>query len=375
MKIPLFKIYNNIKDTEAVDEIIKSGMGWAIGSKVEEFETALAKYISVKYALVFNSGTSALHALMLSYGFGCGDEVIVPSFSFVATANAPVFVGAKPVFAEIEDKTLGIDPDDLERRITQKTKAIIVVHYGGLPCRIEEIKKIAKKHNLVLIEDTAEAMGAEANGKKAGSFGDASALSFCQNKIITTGEGGAALTNSKEIYEKLKLIRSHGRLEGQDYFSSSLCADYVALGYNFRMSNILAGLGISQLEKIKKIIAKRRTNAEYLNKKLVELKNITTPRVAENVFIVYQLYTIKVNAGREIRDALKKYLNSKGIMAKVYFDPIHLTDFYKRAYGFKKGDLPITERLSEQVLTLPMYPDLTKQEMDYIAKNIKYFFK
>ena len=215
-KIPLFKIYWDKKDITAISDTIKKGTGWAVGPNVEKFEKEISKYIGVKYALVFNSGTSALHSLLLSYRIGPGDEIIVPSFTFIATANAVLFVGAKPIFAEIEEDTLGLDPKDIEKKITSKTKAIIVVHYGGSPCKIEEIKKIAKKYNLILIEDAAESLGAKFRDKKIGALGDSAILSFCQNKIITTGEGGAVVTNSKEIYEKLKLIRSHGRLENEN---------------------------------------------------------------------------------------------------------------------------------------------------------------
>lgn len=374
MKIPLFKIYSDKKDIKAVEDVISRGMGWAIGPNVEKFEDEIKKYIGADYALVFNSGTSALHALMIAYGIGPGDEVIVPSFTFIATANAALFVGAKPVFAEIEKDTFGLDPIDVEKKITNKTKAIIPIHYGGLPCKIKEIKKIAEKNGLILIEDAAESLGAKIGGKKIGTFGDAAVLSFCQNKIITTGEGGAVLTNSKEIYEKLKLARSHGRLENGNYFSSVQYMDYISLGYNFRMSDILAALGRSQLKKVEDIINKRRKNAEYLNKKLSELDEIIVCATPKDYFNVYQMYTVVVKGGKKIRDNLKKYLGEVGISAKIYFDPVHLVSFYKNNLGCKEGDLPITEDISSHVLTLPMYPEMTKKEMDYIIKNIKSFF-
>lgn len=373
-KISLFKIYWDKKDITAISDTIKRGTGWAVGPNVEKFEKEISKYIGVKYALVFNSGTSALHSLMLSYKIGPGDEVIVPSFTFIATANAVLFVGAKPIFAEIEEDVLGLNPKDIEKKITSKTKAIIAVHYGGSPCKIEEIKKIAKKYNLILIEDAAESLGAKFRDKKMGMFGDASILSFCQNKIITTGEGGAVVTNSKEIYEKLKLIRSHGRLETENYFSSTRHMDYVAIGYNFRLSDILSALGLSQLGKINIIINKRRKNVNYLNKKLSQIKEIITPIELKDNFSVYQMYTIRISNGKNTRDDLKKYLENKGIMTKIYFDPVHLTSFYKNEFGYKKGDMLITESIADQVLTLPMHPKLTKKEMDNIINNIESFF-
>jgi dTDP-4-amino-4,6-dideoxygalactose transaminase len=225
-----------------------------------------------------------------------------------------------------------------------------------------------------LIEDAAESLGAKIGNKKVGTFGEAAMFSFCAPKVITTGEGGAVVTNSKDIYEKLKLIRSHGRAETENYFSSTQYMDYLTLGYNFRMSNITAALGITQLKKIEKIIKLRRQKVAYLTKKLRDLKEILLPIPPKNYFHLYQMYTIRIKDGMKIRDALKNYLNRKGIMAKVYYYPVHLTYFYKKKLKYKLS-LPITEKISEQVLTLPMYPTLTKKEMDYIVKEIKNFYK
>lgn len=374
-KIPLFKIYTDNDDIQAVNEVIKSGINWAIGPKIEQFETEIANYIGTKYALVFNSGTSALHVLMLAYGFGPGDEIIIPSITFIATVNSVLFVGAKPVFAESEEKTFGLNPEDVEKKITGKTKAILPIHYGGCACRIEEIKKIAEKYNLILLEDAAESLGAKVKNQKVGTFGESSVISFCGPKVITTGEGGAVVTNSKDIYEKLKLIRSHGRLETENYFNSAEYMDYITLGYNFRMSNILAALGIAQLKKIEKVVEMRRKNADYLSKELAGVKEIITPFVPDDYFHLYQMYTIKIKNGRKTRDALQKYLNEKEIEAKVYFYPVHLTSFYRKSFGYKEGSLPVTEKISDEVLTLPMYPGLTREEMDYMAKEVKNFFR
>jgi perosamine synthetase len=370
-KIPLFKIYWDKEDIRAVNSAIERGMFWAIGPNIEEFEKGVSKYMGSKYCAVFNSGTSALHSALLAYRIGNGDEVIVPSFTFIATANAPLFVGAKPVFADIESKTYGLNPEDVKEKITKKTKAIIPVHYGGCPCLIRELKEIAEDNGLILIEDAAEAFGAMVNGRKVGTFGDATVLSFCSNKVITTGEGGAIVVNSKEVYEKLKLIRSHGRLESGDYFTSPEHMDYVDLGYNFRMSNITAALGVAQLKKVDKIIKMRRKNAEYLTKKLSAIDEIIPPSPLRGYFHVYQMYTIRVETGS--RDALSKYLAKRGIMTKVFFNPVHLTHFYKKLSY--KVELPITEKIADQVLTLPMYPSLTKQEMNYIAGAVDAFFR
>ena len=372
-KIPLFKIYWDEEDIKMANKAIQRGMFWAIGPNIEKFEELLARYVGTKHVLVFNSGTSALQAVLLACGIGQGDEVIVPSFTFIATANAPLFVAAKPVFADIEEKTYGLNPEDVNKKITPKTKAIMPIHYGGCPCLIAELRQVAKEHNIILIEDAAESLGATVNGKKVGSFGDAAILSFCSNKVITTGEGGAIATDSVDIYEKLKLIRSHGRAETANYFSSTDYMDYVTLGYNFRMSDITAALGIAQLEKIDRIIEIRRRNAEMLSNKLSRIAGIETPLPASNLFHIYQMYTIKVKDGQEKRNALAAYLAERGIMTKVYFLPVHFTHFYKNELRYD-CELPVTERLCRQVLTLPMYPALEENEIDYIADNIAAFF-
>jgi len=371
--IPLFKIYWDEQDIARVTETIKKGMAWATGPNIQEFENRLADYVGVNYAVTFNSGTSALHAILAAYGIDKGDEVIVPSFTFIATANAPFFVGAKPVFADIEDKTYGLDPEDVERKITARTKAIMPIHYGGSPCFIEELRQIAQKHNLLLFEDAAESLGAKVNGKSVGSFGDAAMFSFCAPKVITTGEGGVVVTDSKDAYENLKLIRSHGRAETADYFSSAECFEYVTLGYNFRMSNITAALGIAQLEKIDKIIGMRREKAEMLSAKLSRIAEIELPHPPDGFYHLYQMYTIRVKEGEEKRDGLSAHLTEKGIMTKVYFPLIHLTHFYKNKMGYK-CDLPVTDKLSKQVLTLPMYPELSEEEISCIADEVGAFF-
>ena len=372
-KIPLFKIYWDEKDVAEVTKAIKAGMNWATGPRVGKFEEMIANYVGMEYAVVFNSGTSALHAALLAHGIEPGNEVIVPSFTFIATANAPLFVRAKPVFADIEETTYGLDPEDVERKITTKTKAIIPIHYGGCSCRIKELKKIAEEHDLVLIEDAAQSLGAKVGDKKVGTFGDSAMFSFCAPKVITTGEGGAIVTNSGDIYNKLKLVRSHGRLDTQDYFSSAEYLDYVTLGYNFRMPNIIAALGITQLGKIDEIIKRRRGNAHYMGEKLSIVKEIKIPFPPKDSFHIYQMYSIEVKNGRETRDKLAKYLNENGIMTKIYFEPIHQSHFYKNELGYK-DKLPVTEEMALRILTLPMYPSIERKEIDYIADSIAAFF-
>jgi len=373
MKIPLFKIFWDDEDIQAVAEVIKSGMYWTTGPKNEEFEKMIAEYVGTRYAVVFNSGTSALHAAVLAHDIKEGNEAIVPSFTFVATTNALLFAGAKPVFADIETETFGLDPEDVKEKITDKVKAIIPVHYGGSPCLIRELKEIAEDHNCILIEDAAESLGAKIKDEKVGTFGDSAVLSFCQNKVITTGEGGAVVTDSKEICEKLKLIRSHGRLENSDYFSTWKEMDYVTLGYNYRMSDITAALGMAQLKKLDKIIKMRRKNAEQMNERLSAVKSVLPPKPPNDYYHIYQMYTVRVKEGKRTRDNLAKHLAENGITTKVYFYPVHLTHFYKNVLKYR-CKLPVTEEISEQVLTLPMYPSLTTKEIDYIVEETKTFF-
>jgi len=372
MKIPLFKIFWDDQDVRAVNEVIKSGMYWTTGPKTKEFERMIAEYVERKYAVVFNSGTSGLHAAVLAHGIKEGDEAIVPSFTFIATANALLFAGAKPVFVDIETQTLGLDPEDVKEKITDKVKAIIPIHYGGSPCSIKELKEIAEDHDCILIEDAAEALGAKIGNEKVGTFGDSAMISFCQNKVITTGDGGAVVTDSKEIYEKLKLIRSHGRLEKSDYFSTWKEMDYVTLGYNYRMSDITAALGVAQLSKIDKIIKMRRKNAEQMTARFSHIKSIMPPKPPRGFYHTYQMYTVRVREGKKMRDNLATHLAKKEVSTKVYFYPVHLADYYKNELKYR-CKLPVTEEISKQVLTLPMYPSLTKKEIDYIVEETETF--
>lgn len=373
-KIPLFKIYWDEEDVKSVSESVRRGMNWAVGPNIEEFEKLISKYLDGKYVLTFNSGTSALHSALIAYGIGKGDEVIVPSFTFIATANAPLFVGAKPVFADMEEETYGLDPEDVRKKITQKTKAIIPMHYGGIACKIQQLRDLTKEYNLLLIEDAAESFGAKENGKLVGTFGDSAMLSLCQTKVFTTGEGGFMVTDSREIYEKLKLIRSHGRAETADYFTSNEYMDYIDLGYNFRMPDMVAALGVSQIKKVDKLINARRELAKYMTGLLVGLDEIIVPKPPSNVFHVYQEYYIRVKSGAKARNDLKNYLAEKGIGTRISFPPVHLTNFYKDKLGYK-DKLEMTEKISSQALSLPIYPSLTREEIDYITEEIKKFFK
>ena len=363
MNIPLFKIYFDEQDIDAVSTVIRSGMYWATGKEIDKFESEIAQYLGVKYCVVLNSGSAALHSLLIVKHLGPGDEIIVPSFSFISTAYSPILVGATPIFSDIEEKTYGLDVNSVNERITPKTKAIIPIHYGGCPCNISALKELAEDNNLFLIEDAAECFGGRIGRHYVGSFGDAAIFSFSQNKIITTGEGGCVVTNEKKIYDKLKQLLFHGRKINAD-------DDYADLGYNWRMSSLAAALGMAQLNKVDDIIKMRKENANYMNERLNEITGIKIPKSDETDH-VYQMYTIEVD--KNIRNKLMLYLKNYNISSKIYFKPAHKYNVFKK-YGIKNVNLPITKKIAEKVLTLPMYPHISKNEMDYIIDVIKNFF-
>lgn len=373
-KVPLYKIYTDDEDVNLITKIVKRGTKWAIGPEVEEFEKSIADYVGSDYCLTLNSGTSALHATFLAYGFGCGDEIIVPSFSFISTANSILFVDAKPIFSDIEETTYGLDPSLIDEKINPRTKAVLPMDYAGLSCKIFDIQEITRNRNLVLIDDAAESLGATVHGKKVGSIADCSIFSFCGNKVLTTGEGGAVVTNSKKIYEKIKLIRSHGRIDTSAYFNNPLESQYEFLGYNWRMSSITATLGISQINKLDKIISMRRKNASYLSSHLSKYDEIKIPTSPNGYEHIYQMFTIRLH-DKFMRDALHQHLIKKRVFSKVYFNPIHLSSFYRKTLGTRNGLLPVTERISEQVLTLPLYPNMSNEEMEYVIQSISEFFE
>ena len=374
-KIPLYKVFTDDEDLQIITKIIKRGSQWALGPEIDEFETKIKNYVGCDYCLCLNSGTSCLHSAFLAYNFSTNDEIIVPSFSFISTANSVLFVNGKPRFADIESVNFGLEPKNLQSMINKKTKAIVPMDYGGVSCKIEEIRKIADENKIILIEDAAEALGTSINGIKTGNIADLSVFSFCGNKVLTTGEGGAITTNSKEIFEKIKLIRSHGRIDNYSYFNNPSKSNYLDVGYNWRMSSLTAGLGITQLSKLDKIISLRKKNAESITSKLLKLSDeIVFPFSSAKYENIYQMYTIRLK-NENIRNKLHKFLLNKKIFSKVYFYPIHLTSFYREKFHTDKISLPVTEMISEQVLTLPLFPNMTHEEIDYLVNSIFEFFE
>lgn len=367
--IPLFRIdWTADEVTNAVDSITR-GSYWANGPYVDEFESLLADRMGVDHAVVFNSGTSALVSVLQACDIGVGDEVIVPSFTFIATANAVEAVGATPVFAEIDADRYALDVADVEDKITPSTAAIMPVHYAGIPCRIRPLRALARDHDLRLLEDAAEAQGATIDGQPVGTFGEAGVLSFCQNKIIATGEGGAVVTDDAELAERLERLRSHGRVTGE-YFSSSETGEYVSLGYNLRMPDVVAAIGTAQLRRIDDIVERRRRVASDLNDRLESVEHVHPPTEPPCGRNVYQLYTVRFDEAVD-RDAVIERLADRSIASKVYFDPVHLTQYYRDAYGYAAGDLPRTESISKQVLSLPMHPSLSRRARDRIVAGLE----
>ena len=350
--IPIAKPLIGEEEKRAVVEVLESGQ-LAQGPKVQEFEERFAALCGVKHAIATSSGTTALLAALLAHRIGPGDEVITTPFTFIASANSILFSGAKPVFADIDENSYNIDPDLIEKKVTEQTKAILPVHLYGCPCDMDRIMDIADRHSLIVIEDACQAHGASIQGKRVGSFGTG-CFSFYPTKNMTTAEGGMITTDDDEIAERARLIRNH---------SQSRLYHHESLGYNFRMTELQAALGLVQLEKLTEWTRKRIENAAYLTERL---RNVVTPRVREGFVHVYHQYTIRVNGNRD--EALEK-LTTGGVGARVYYPlPVHRQPFY-RELGFNDS-LPVSERMSEEVLSLPVHPALTPGELDKIVSEV-----
>lgn len=366
-QIPLFEIdWDRGEILNATDSITR-GSYWAKGPYITEFEEKIEEYLDVSHAITFNSGTTAIESALVAAGVEDGDEVIVPSFTFIATANAVKLAGAEPVFADIDTETYGLDPDDVREKITDDTAAILPIHCYGLPCNIAELQKIAEEYDLCLIEDAAEAFGAIYQGQKVGTFGDMAAFSFCQNKVITTGEGGAVVTNDDDLAQKLKLYRSHGRA-GDKYFETTDTGSYVTVGSNYRMPDVVASIGVAQIDRVESIINERRKIGKYLTNGLEQNSSVITPNDPDNSRHVYQIYTIELPS-KEIRQKVIELLTDNEIASKIYWDPpVHKTQSYSE---HKTKGLSTTSDVSKKVLSLPIYPDLTQNQCDRIISTVK----
>jgi perosamine synthetase len=363
--IPFFRIHSEQEDLRAISKVIESKKNWAVGPEVDEFQHNISSFVRSKYCITFNSGTNALFSALLASGIRPGDEVIVPAFTYIATPMAVQLTGAKPIFADIENLTFGLDPANLENKISKKTKAIVAVHYGGIPCQIELIRKIADKNKLILIEDAAEAFGSSLGSKRMGTFGDFGIFSFSQGKIITTGEGGAVVTNSKKSYDRLKQIIDLGKIETVS--PTGKAVDYVGLGYNFRLSNIQAALGNSQITSILKIINSRRKLAEYYKEKLKNISEIKIIHEIKKNNSNYQFFSVLA----ENRDGLNDFLIKSLIDSKIYFRPAYSYSIFKT----KGLNLSMTEKISKKIISLPFFTDISKNEIDIVCEAVSKFYK
>jgi UDP-4-amino-4,6-dideoxy-N-acetyl-beta-L-altrosamine transaminase len=370
MAIPYGRQWIDEKDIEEVIKVLKSD--WLTqGPQIEKFEEEIASYVGAKYAVAFNSGTSALHGAMFAAGVTKDNEIISSPITFVASTNAGIYLGAKPIFADIDNRTYCIDISKIEENITTKTKVIVPVDYAGYPVDIKKINEIAKKYNLVVIEDAAHALGAQRNGEKVGTQADMTMFSFHPVKHITTGEGGIITTNNEEYYEKLKIFRSHGitkdetkltRNDGPWYYEMQY------LGYNYRITDIQCALGRSQLRKLESFIERRIEIAKKYDEAFKDNSNIQLPPKSENTRHVYHLYPILVP--KEKRSYIFNKLREKNIFAQVHYIPVHTQPYYITNYGYKYGDYPNAEEFYEREISIPIYPKLTNEEQEYVIKTL-----
>ena len=352
--IYISKPYIGDEEKNAVMGVLDSGM-LAMGPKTAQFENEFAKMCGVKHAIAVSSGTTALHIALLANGIGPGDEVITTAFTFIASVNAILYVGATPVFVDIDEESFNIDLSQVEKAITPRTKAILPVHLYGQLCDIEQLLAIAEKHNLKIIEDACQAVMASYKGKFAGSFGTGT-FSFYATKNMMSGEGGMITTNDDEVAESCRLIRNHG-MKVRYYHDM--------LGYNFRMMDIQAAIGLEQLKRLPAFNEKRRENAAYFN---ARIKSVKTPQEKQDYRHIWHQYTVRVNHGRN-RDAALKQLNEAGIGAGIYYPvPIHHQEYIKELVG--DVSLPVTEQMSREVISLPVHPMLSQDDLEKIVTEV-----
>ncbi len=359
-------------DIKAVVKVLKSDF-ITQGPSILAFEKALARTAGVQHAVAYSSGTAALHGAYFAAGIGEGDEVIVPALTFAATANAVLYVGAKPVFADIDPETGNIDPKDVEKKITERTKAIVAVDYAGRPADIEEIAEIARKHKLLFIEDAAHSLGATYKGKSVGAQADMTMFSFHPVKSITTGEGGAIVTNSETFFKKLVAFRTHGIVKDKTLFKKNDAPawhqEMQMLGFNYRLTDMQAALGLSQMKNLKKNVAKRRSLAKRYHALLKDTLGVTRP-LPESAYetSAWHLYPIRVpaNSRNEIFDALRK----AQIGVQVHYPVVYLHPYYQ-SLGYTKGLCPNAEAFSDSELSIPLFPGLTPSEQNKIVRELR----
>jgi UDP-4-amino-4,6-dideoxy-N-acetyl-beta-L-altrosamine transaminase len=363
------------------------------GPKVRKFEEAFCKYTGAKYAVAVSSGTAALHIACLAGDIKKGDEVITSPITFVASANCVLYCGGKPVFADVEEGTINIDPKEIEKRISKRTKAIIPVHFAGHPADLEEIYDIAKKYNLLIIEDAAHALGARYKREKIGSckYSDMAIFSFHPVKSITTGEGGAVLTNRKDLYEKLLILRNHGITKDRTRFTVSAKSGSASggrgsrftgpwyyeqqyLGFNYRITDFQCALGANQLKKLDEFLERRRKIKDIYNQQLSKIDKIILPKEKECVNSSWHIYFIRLKNPAK-RKIVFDMLQKAGIGAQVHYIPIHLQPYYKKQLGYKEGDYPKAEDYYKRTLTIPIFPTMKPKDTKYIANTLNRILK
>jgi len=371
-KYPLSDIDLGKEEEQEVLRVLRSR--WlSTGPVTEKFEKAFSKYLGGGYAIAVSNGTAALHLALASLGIKAGDEVVLPSLTFVATANAVLHVGANPVFADIVSKDdLNISAEEVEKKITKKTKAIMVMHYGGYPCDMKAIMGIAERQGLYVVEDAAHAPGAEYKGKKCGLIGDIGCFSFFSNKNLVTGEGGMVATRNKALAERIRRMRSHGMeaLSWDKYHGHLSSYDIKGLGYNYRTTEIQSALGLIQLKKLDRNNGKRKRLVEIYRKGLQKADKISVPFSKFEGNPSYHLFPILVAPSIDRKKVMEK-LKNFGIQTSVHYPPVHLFSLYRNQFVYKKGDLPKTEEMSGREMTLPLHPLLGTGDVKWIVKKLK----
>lgn len=356
------------EDIEAVLTVLRSPF-LTQGPTVEQFERKVASYVGAKYAVAFANGTAALHAACFAAGIGDGDEVITTPITFVATANAVLYCGGRPIFADIDERTYNIDPDDIRKRITARTKAIIPVDFTGQPADMDAIMDIAREHRLIVIEDGAHSLGAEYKGRKVGTLAHMTMFSFHPVKPVTTGEGGVIVTDDERYYEKLVRFRSHGIVKG---FEDEWYYEMIELGYNYRLTDLQAALGISQLDKLDRYIARRRDIAAMYDKAFQQLEGVTTPYQLEQVKSGWHLYMLQLDVERlkYDRKEIFRRLRKRKIGVHVHYIPVYWHPYYQKL-GYERGICPKAERWYERALTLPIFPKMTNEDVLDVIHAVK----
>lgn len=368
-KIPLFDVNFDNKEKDAVIETLDSK--WiSTGPKCEEFENLFSNKLHINFSLTTSSCTASLHMSLIALGIKPNDEIIVPSLTFAATANVVKYMGAKPIFCDIiSSSNLTIDPDDVKSKITNKTKAIIVMHYAGFPCEMDSIMSIAKKHNLYVVEDSAHAPLSEYRGKKLGTIGDIGNFSFFSNKNISIGEGGMVITKNEKLFDKLKLIRSHGMttMSYERFKGHATKYDIKSLGYNYRMDDIRASIGIVQLKKLEKDLKKRDEIRKLYITKLKKNNKIIIPFIDHKGFVSNYIFPIVLNNSCQLdREHVRNKLNEMGIQTSNHYPSVHRFSIYEDDYL----NLPKTDYVSMNQITLPMHSNLSIEEIDYITSSL-----